>query len=245
MLKFLRENFKITNDCIILATPMVIFFISIQWFIQTFQNILSLPANNIAFYLTLWIWISGCFAGWFYMTKKTLQFSKKTFLYDTDRSTALTKLFLCLFKGVGKFFVSFLIMVAVCFCFKLLKYGLLLSLFKLPYKLDISQVSIISIAIVLIFWYFFIYWIPEIVYNYTNAFKAMINSVKMTILSFKNTFPLYIFMVLIGILLRIIIFMAEDNPFTYFLLIILTYYYLLYFILIIFRDYERNYVTKN
>lgn len=242
MLKLLKENFIYTNDCIILATPMVLFFIFLQLYIQTFQYNLSSTLSYLTFFITLWIAISGCFAGWFYMVKKTLQFSKKTFLFDTDRITALTKLFICLFKGVGRFFLPFLIVIATFFIFKIIKLLFLIVIYNSDLNAKYEIISVCSIIVVFFISYWFIFWIPEIVYTYKNPFKTLVNAFKKAYISFKISFPLYLMLCLFGIGLHFAIINSQTLPFVYFLLLILSYYYILYSVLLVFRHYESNFI---
>jgi len=245
MFKFLTENFKRTNDCIILATPMVLFFITLQWYIESNQYSLSSVQSYLFFYITLWVFVSGCFAGWFYMVKKTLQFSKKTFLFDTDRLTALSKLFSCLIKGVGKFFLPFLVVVASCFIFNTIKMLLLIFVYsnKLTTKYDL--VTMISILIVYIIAYFFLLWIPEIVYTYKNPFVSLIESVKKAVIIFPKLIIPYIIVSIIVALINFLLLNSQTYPFLYFFLLLSAYYFVLYSVLLVFCYYEKNFVEEN
>lgn len=221
---------------------MVLFFIFLQLYVQIFQLHLSSTLSYITFFVTLWIAISGCFAGWFYMVKKTLQFSKKTFLFDTDRLSALSKLFLCLFKGVGRFFLPFLAVIAMCFLFKLIKLIVLIILYSADINSKYEIIYFISPLIVFIICYWLIFWIPEIVYTYSNPFKAMINSIKKAYISFKGTSLIYMLLSAIGFLIHFSIVNTMEYPFLYFILLLASYYFILYSVLLIFRDYERNFI---
>lgn len=242
MFKFLKENIITTNDCLILATPMILFFISIQWYTETFQKDLIGLNTHIAFFFNLWIWIAGCFAGWFYMLKKTLQFSKKTFLFDTDRNTALKKLFLCIFKGIGKFFFPFLGFAAIIFAFNLIKAIFNFYLYNSAFKPHYDIILIISYLVTLIAAYWVIYWIPEIVYTYKNPFKSLINSVKKAYISFRQTSKYYILIAIVISILDFTIEAMKIYPVIYFLELLLFYYFILYSVIIIFRLYEKNFI---
>lgn len=252
MLKFFRENFIITNDCIILATPMVLFFIFLQMYIQNFEYNLSSNLSYIIFYVTLWVVVSGSFAGWFYMVKKTLQFSKKTFLFDTDRVTALSKLVLCLFKGIGRFFLSFLVLVAVIVVLKIAK-TFLIILFPIPFSLiyhsqlkSVYNLTVIITSIIeFLIYYGFIFWIPEIVYNYANPFKAIISSFKKGFITLRSTFWYYLVFCIFGIGLHFSIINSTTLPWLYFLLLLISYYFVLYTVILFFRHYEQNFTEEN
>lgn len=242
MLKFFNENFKLTNDCIILATPMVLFFIFLQLYLQIFQYDLSSWQSYTTFFLTLWIAISGCFAGWFYMVKKTIQFSKKTFLFDTDRLTALSKLFLCIFKGIGKFFIPFLGLIAVLFVLKIIKTLFILYVYNSPLKPHYEILNIITSCIAFFIAYWLIYWIPEIVYSYSNPFKSLVNSIKKSYITFKQTSVYYLLIVAGCLFLHFTIQEMKIYPIVYFLELLLFYYFILYSVITVFRLYERNFI---
>ena len=242
MLKFLRENIITTNDCLILATPMILFFLSVQWYIETFQYNLNSTINYIVFFITLWIWISGCLAGWFYMLKKTLQFSKKTFLFDTDRNTALKKLFLCIFKGIGKFFISFLALTLIVFVFNIVKTICAIYVYNSIPIPNYKVLYTISLAITFFIAYWVIYWIPEIVFTYFNPFKSLVNSIKKSYIAFKQTFLYYIILVAICLFINFAIQYEKIYPVVYFLGLLLFYYIILYSIITIFRLYEKNFI---
>ena len=242
MINILKDNFKTTNNCIILATPMILFFMAVQWYVHTFQYSLNSAAHIITFFITLWILFSGCFAGWFYMVKKTLQFYKRTYLFDTDRVKALSKLFLCLIKGIGKFFISFLAVIALCFCFKIVKILAIIYVFNIEDASVYDFISNTGIVVAIVIMYWAIFWIPEIIYNYVNPFKALINSVKKAYISFKISFPIYLFITLFAFTLRYLLIQSQVSPYLYFILLIISYYFILYSVLLVFRLYERCFV---
>lgn len=242
MFKFLKNNLITTNDCIILATPMILYITVLQWYLVTFQYTLNTAFQYTLFFITLWIWISGCCAGWFYMLKKTLQFSKKTYLYDLDRISAIKKLFTCLYKGIGKFFLPFLLLVILYFLFKVIKISLMFYVYGLVNSEVYDYVSAGFILIILLFAYWFIFLIPEIIYNYVNPFKAVINSVKKSYIAFKKCFPIYFILCISGFVLNLFLLNSLSYPILYFILLILSYYFVLYSILAVFKLYEKNFI---
>ena len=242
MLKFLKDNLKFTNDCIILATPMVLFFIFLQFYLESFQYNLSSFGSYATFFITLWIAISGCFAGWFYMVKKTLQFSKKTFLFDTDRLTALSKLFLCIFKGIGKFFIPFLGLIFILFVFQVLKAIFILYVYNSALKPHYETLNIAANVIAFILAYWIVYWVPEIIYTYSNPFKALYNSVRKAYISFKQTSFYYLLIIAGCLFLHFTIQEMKLYPVVYFLELLLFYYFILYSVITIFRLYEKNFI---
>lgn len=224
---------------------MVLFFIVLQWYIESNQYSLSSTQSYLFFYITLWVFISGCFAGWFYMVKKTLQFSKKTFLFDTDRLTALSKLFSCLIKGIGKFFLPILVVVASCFVFNIIKMILLFYAYTSKIKDQYDLVSVISILMVYIIGYFFIFWIPEIVYTYKNPFISLLKAVKKAFIIFPKMVIPYILICIIIALIDFLLVNSITYPFLYFFLLLSAYYFVLYSVLLVFGYYEKNFVEEN
>ena len=242
MIKFFKENFHTTNDCIILATPMILFFVFTHWYIETFQYSLSSAFLYSIFFITLWIWISGCCSGWFYMVKKTLQFSKKTFLYDLNRISALKKLFLCLFKGIGKYFLQFLVIVALYFIIKMSKIAAMFYLYTIVDPKTYNIIGFSSLLIIFFISYWVIFLVPEITYNYISPFKALINSAKKSYISYKSSAPIYIILCIIGIILNAILLNTIMYPFLYFIVLITFYYFVLYSILAVFKLYEKIFI---
>ncbi len=108
MFKLFKDSFKVTNDCIILATPLIIFLSILGWyFTYTFNAVNTIPKLILAI-ITSFIIVSGLLSAWLYMAKKTLALSKKVILFDKDRAKELWELVLSLPRGVGKLFMPVL-----------------------------------------------------------------------------------------------------------------------------------------
>lgn len=122
MFKLFKSSFKITNDCIILATPLIIFLSIIGWYFNyamiAVDNIQKLSLGIV----TLLVMASGFSAAWFYMTKKTLRVAAKTFVLEKDRAKEFRELLLSLPKGIGRLFLPFLGVISL----SAVIYGLLL-----------------------------------------------------------------------------------------------------------------------
>ncbi len=107
MLKLFKNNFKTTNDCIILATPLIIFLSILGWY---FNYALETADNIPKFILagtTLLVMGCGFLSAWMYMTKKTLQLANRVFIFDKDRAKAFGELIMSLPRGIGKLFLPF------------------------------------------------------------------------------------------------------------------------------------------
>lgn len=124
MFKLFKQNFKTTNDCIILATPLIIFLSILGWYFNYAKNSVDNIPKLILAVITILVMASGCFSAWFYMTKKTLKLAHKVFVFDKDRAKAFWGLILSLPKGIGRLFLPFMGLISL----SSLLYGLVLWL---------------------------------------------------------------------------------------------------------------------
>ena len=107
MLNLFKENIKITNDNIILATPLIVFmWLSSLYISYSKGAVNSLPLLILTGVTTLFM-TSAFLAGWFYMVKKAIQLSKQVFVLDTDKAKATLNLIKTIPTGIGKYFLSF------------------------------------------------------------------------------------------------------------------------------------------
>ena len=65
VISLLKDNFRLTNECIILVTPLVLFIILFQLYVENFQYRLSNYANYISYLIVLWVCLSAFFPGGF------------------------------------------------------------------------------------------------------------------------------------------------------------------------------------
>ncbi len=242
IISLLKDNFRLTNECIILAAPLVLFIILFQLYVDNFQYRLSNYANYISYLMLLWVCISAFFSGWFYMIRKTISSNKKKFLSNIDRNAELRGLFMCLFKGIGRFFIQFLLLIALFFIFSLLCTLATIYLYNSPLKPDYKVLTGITKIVQLITLYWFIYLVPEIVYSYKNIFKCIISSFKKAYFSLKQSLLIYVLICLIGIVLNFVVINIFEHPIVYFIALLFVYYFTLYAVLLIFNNYERNFI---
>ena len=113
MLKLFKNSFKQTNDCIILATPLIIFLSILSWYFSYASSTVDNIPKLILAGITIFVMAAGFFSAWFYMVKKTLKFSNKLYVFDKDRAKAFGNLILSLPKGIGKLFLPFLGIIAI------------------------------------------------------------------------------------------------------------------------------------
>lgn len=107
MIKYFKRAFKITNDNIILTTPLVLFLFLLSIYIGIAQ---SAPVNIVSFvllFVTVLFMISAFFAGWFYMVKRAVDLDSMEFLVEEDRAKASFDLIKEIPFGIGDYFLSF------------------------------------------------------------------------------------------------------------------------------------------
>ena len=108
MLKLYKDTIKITNDNIILATPLILFMWLLSLYLSFAKNaITSTPTLLLSFITTIFM-VAAFFAGWFYMVKKAVKLSKQMFVLDSDKAKATFNLIKTIPSGIGKYFLSFI-----------------------------------------------------------------------------------------------------------------------------------------
>lgn len=111
MFKLIKDAIVITNENIILATPLIIF----MWLLSLYVGFAKFSANSLLHVLLSFVTIifmtAAFFAGWFYMVKKAIKLSKETFVLESDKAKATFDLIKVLPAGIGKYFWSFLGMI--------------------------------------------------------------------------------------------------------------------------------------
>lgn len=108
MFKLFKDSFKVTNNCIILATPLIIFLSILGWYFTYTMSAVDNIAKLILASITSIIMISGMLAAWLYMAKKTLSISKRVILFENERMKAFLEILSSLPNGIGRLFLSIL-----------------------------------------------------------------------------------------------------------------------------------------
>ncbi len=238
MLKLLfKTSFKITNDCIIAVTPLIV-FLSLLWLYYEYalNSIDSTPKLIIA-PVTMIILFSGLLSAWLYMVKKSIALTKRIFVFDSDRAKAVWELMLTLPKGIGRLFLPILGVVLIFIgIYALLLYALGTILVDKAF-----DITAIGMAIVISF--LTLFWIPEVVYAQKNPFKALVISIKNVCKNFKRILPLYLYIVVLAGLIIGLNMLLKFNPFLYFLVLIFDYYFLLYIVVLLFTYYEQEFTN--
>lgn len=108
MIKYFKNAFKITNQNIILTTPLILFLFLLSIYLEVARNA---PANILSMVLllvTTLFMLAAFFAGWFNMVKKAVELEKQQFLAEEERAKASFRLLKELPVGVGEYFLSFI-----------------------------------------------------------------------------------------------------------------------------------------
>ncbi len=113
MLKLFKNSFKTTNDCIILATPLILFLSILSWYFDYALKSIDNTSKLILAIVTIFIMGSGFAAAWIYMAKKTITLSRKIFVFDKDRAKALGYLIMSLPRGIGKLFLPIIGVISI------------------------------------------------------------------------------------------------------------------------------------
>lgn len=115
MRKLLKDTVKITNDNIILATPLIFF----MWILSLYIGFSRMTVNSLALallsFVTILFMTGAFFAGWFYMVKNAVKLAKQVFVFDADRAKATFNLLKTIPSGIGQYFLPFLGMIIFSF----------------------------------------------------------------------------------------------------------------------------------
>ena len=139
MFKLYRDVFKTTNDAIILAVPLALFW----WILSLYANfsfdaIDTIPKMVLAI-VTILFMTSAYASGWFYMVKKAVKFAKKDFIFDKDKASESVRLIRAIPRGIGHFFLSF-VQASVLFIAFLLGLGIVIKFATQPFVSDINTI---------------------------------------------------------------------------------------------------------
>jgi len=140
MFKYFTKAFKITNDNIILATPLVLFLFLLSIYVGVAQNAPENSASAVLLLCTILFMLSAFFAGWLYMVKKAIDLDKQEFIMPEDKAKASLKLIKDIPVGIGEYFLSF---IGACILYS----GMFLVLFFIGYHLGLHFIGKVGISI--------------------------------------------------------------------------------------------------
>lgn len=108
MFKLFKNAFRLTNEGILLAIPLILFLWLMTIYLTFAGSVVDTLPEALSALVTLLCMVGAFFAGWFYMVKKTLKIVKTEYVMDEDRAKALLSLMKQIPAGIGKYFVTFL-----------------------------------------------------------------------------------------------------------------------------------------
>lgn len=107
MIKYFQKAFKITNENIILTTPLVFFLLLFSIYLGISQNAPANIISAILLLITILFMVSAFFAGWFFMVKRAIDLDKQEFIIDEDRAKASFNLIKEIPVGIGEYVLPF------------------------------------------------------------------------------------------------------------------------------------------
>lgn len=141
MIKYFTKAFKITNENIILTTPLVLFLFLLSIYFGVAQNAPETLPSAILLSITTLFMLSAFFAGWFFMVKRAIDLDKLEFIADEDRARASFNLLKELPLGIGEYFSSFLGGL-------ILYSALVILLFFISYEIGLNFIGKVNISLI-------------------------------------------------------------------------------------------------
>lgn len=108
MIKYFQRAFKITNENIILTTPLVLFLFLLSIYLGLARIAPEKLSSLILLLITILFMLSAFFAGWFFMVKRAVDLDRQEFIIDEDKARASFNLLKELPVGIGEYFFSFI-----------------------------------------------------------------------------------------------------------------------------------------
>lgn len=271
MFKLFKEAFKTTNDCIILAIPLVLFMWILSFYFGFSNTVVNSPAEFILAFITV-LFMTGAFlSGWFYMVKNAIGISHKVFVMDADRAKATMNLFKDIPYGIGQYFLSFVLM-SLTFLLIVSIAAMLVYLIGDMYignvftpeqlsaalsstqdmkifldSLDNDQLiklnlwNLLIMGTTTILSFIFMLWIPEIIYKTVNPLLALFRAIKKVFVRFKTSLVVFIYISVLNLIMSFIGTFTLVHPLLYILIMVLYFYFIIYVVILLFLYYESEF----
>lgn len=235
MIKYFTKAFKITNENIILTTPLVLFLLLSSIYIEVAQNAPSNIFSAILLIVTILFMVSAFFAGWFFMVKRAIDLDKKEFIIDEDKAKASFDLIKEFPIGVGEFFLSsvgaFILYSLLFILFSIIAYfigihfvgkidlspaELKMILNSFESKTLISSLSVDKLSKLQVWYTIFaititihhfmtMFWGAEVVSGTKNPFIAFFKALYFTLKNIFGVILLFIYTNIVGFVISLII----------------------------------------
>lgn len=246
MIKYFKKAFKITNDNIILTTPLVLFLLLISIYFDFAQGAPKTIPSVMVLLITTLFMFSAFFAGWFFMSKKAVELDKKEFVTDEDKAKASFNLIKEFPVGIGEYFFSFiggLILYSAMFLvLSYLAYHIGVHFIGKP-ELNISEIKMLlnsaaltkttmsakqltnilmwtSLLFVVTMFYSYItmFWAAQVVSGTKNPLIAFVKSLSFTFKNFLSTIILFVYINILSYFVSMLMnIMAMIPPKVYFI----------------------------
>ncbi len=274
MFKLFKEAFKTANDCIILAIPLVLFMWILSFYFAFSNAVVDTPAEIGLAFLTV-LFMTGAFlSGWFYMVKNAIQISKVVYVMDEDRAKATMNLFKDIPYGIGKYFISFILMsLAFILIVSITAYlvfaigrefignvftpeqlstalsstqdmKLFISSLDLEQLQKLCMWNLLIMGTTTVMSYLFMLWIPEIIYKTMNPLIALFKSIGKLFIKFSKTILLFIYISILNIIMSFLSTFTLVHPLLYILIMVIYFYFIVYIVVLIFSFYEKEFCEE-
>ncbi len=269
MSNYIKQAFTITKENIILAQPLIIYLIIIS---LTMAGVARQNSQN-AFYIFFGANIllsTAFFAGWMYMTRKTIEHSKKEYDTPDNKSIASIKLINEFFPGVGEYFLSitasillyaggYLILMYLSYKLGLnflgrpdIDWGKMLSaqtpeqMQKFVGTLSFAQIKLLNLwflfigGISIIYTYLTMFLFPAVIYDSKNPFAAFLINIKFLFKNFAGSIGILIFLAALNMFISILSAIFSINVILSIIGLVITFYFMTYCLVLIFLYYDEK-----
>ncbi len=262
MLNTIKESIKITNENIVLATPLILFSL-----LSTVYMIFSNGKSLIGTFFTIFLFFlmfCAFISGWFFMASRVVKEP------DVDKNLLITQSF---FAGVGEYFLQIIGFVIIVVMLSLGIYTCSLVIGKYfignpgitynqvssaivsveamkSFLMSLSNEQLIKInlwnlllfAAMLINYFLIMFFAPAMYFKNKNPFSAFFISLKdLFSRKFFQNCGLYIFAAFGYFLLSILTAIFSSNIIAHFILTLLNFYFASFVVILVFNYYYSNF----
>ena len=271
MFKLFKEAFKTSNDCIILAFPLVLFMWILSFYFAFSNSVVNTPAEIILAFVTVLFMVCAFLSGWFYMVQQAIEVAGQVYVLDEDRAKATMNLFKVIPFGIGKYFLSFIGMIIIFLIVVSLTgaavyytgINLIGNVFtqeqitgalsstqdmkafidslSLDQLIKLNLWNMLIMGATTLLSFIFMLWVPEIIYCTINPFIALFKAIKKVFVKFPKSVVLFIYLSFLNILMSFLSTFAIQHPLLYLLFMVVYFYFVIYVVVLVFSYYKHEY----